>query len=40
MLAVFFHWEGIVHHKYAPLDQTINKKYYLDVLRWLTDAIQ
>ena len=25
MLTVFFDWEGIVHHEYAPPDQTINK---------------
>ena len=30
---VFFYSRGIVDHKYAPEDQTINKKYYLVFLR-------
>ena len=28
MLTFFFNFRGIVHHEYAPEDQTINKKYY------------
>ena len=32
MLTVFFDWEGVVHHKYTPPGQTINKEYYLNVL--------
>ena len=32
MLTVFFDWEGIVHHKYAPSNQTLNKGHYLNVL--------
>ena len=28
MLTVFFDLEGIIHHKYAPPGQTINKKHY------------
>ena len=39
-VTVLFDWEDVVHHEYASLGQTINKKFYLDVLRWLTDAIQ
>ena len=35
-----FDWEGVVHHKYALLGQTINKEYYLNDLHWLRDAIQ
>ena len=40
MLTVFSDWEGVVHHKYAPPVQTINKEYDLNVLHWLRDAIQ
>ena len=40
MLTVFFDWEGVVHHKYDPPGQTINKEYYLNVLCWLRDAIR
>ena len=39
MLTVFFDWEDIIHHQYAPLDQTINKEYYLNVLHQLRDAV-
>ena len=35
-----FYWEGVVHHEYAPPGQRINKKYHLNVLHWLKDAIQ
>ena len=27
--------EGIVHHKYTPPGQTINKEHYLNILHWL-----
>ena len=36
-LTVFSDWKGAVHRKYAPLDQTINKEYYLNVFHWLRD---
>ena len=39
MLTVFFEWEGVVHHEYAPPGQTINKEYYLNVLCRLRDAV-
>ena len=39
MLTVFFDWEGVVHHEYMPPGQTVNKGYYLNVLRWLRDAM-
>ena len=29
-----------MHHEYAPEGQTINKEYYLEVLRRLRDAVQ
>lgn len=31
MLTVLFDCEGVVHHEYAPLGQTIIKEYYFDV---------
>lgn len=40
MLIVFFDYEGVVHHEYAPRGQTINKEYYLGVLKRLRDAIR
>jgi hypothetical protein len=40
LLPVFFDYRGIVHYNYAPEGQTINKKYYLEVIRHLHDAVQ
>ena len=36
----FFDSRGIVHHEYAPEGQTINKEYYLQVLRRLREAVR
>ena len=40
VLTVLFDWEGVVHHEYSPLGQTINKECCLSVLHQLRDAIQ
>lgn len=40
MLTVFFDSQGVVHHEYAPPNQTITKEYYLEVLRHLRDAVR
>ncbi|GFX84360.1 mariner Mos1 transposase [Trichonephila clavipes] len=40
MLIVFFDYEGIVHHEYAHTGQTINKEYYVEVLKRLRNAIR
>ena len=37
---LFFYSRGIVYHEYAPEAQTINKEYYLQVLRRLREAVQ
>jgi hypothetical protein len=37
--AVFFDCRGIVHHSYTPAGQTINKEYYLEVIRHFHDAV-
>jgi len=39
MLTISFDYRGVVHHKYAPLGQNINKEYYLEVLYRLRDAV-
>ena len=36
----FFYSEGIVHHEYAPDGQTINKGFYLEVLRRLRESVR
>ncbi|GFY15990.1 uncharacterized protein TNCV_1286351 [Trichonephila clavipes] len=40
MLIVFFDAAGIVHHEYAPQSQTVNKEFYLDVMRRLREAVR
>jgi len=40
MLLAFFDSEGIVHHEYAPDGQTINKEFYLDVLRRVRESFR
>ena len=35
-----FDSEGIVHHEYAPEGQTINKEFYLEVLRRLRESVR
>jgi len=37
---LFFDSRGVVHHKYAPQGQNINKEYYLEVLRRFLDAVR
>jgi hypothetical protein len=39
MLLAFFDYEVIVHHQYAPNRQTINKAFYLEVLRRLRKSV-
>ena len=36
----FFDSEIIVHHEYAPDGQTINKEFYVQVLRRLRESIR
>jgi hypothetical protein len=36
----FFDYRVIVHHSYTPEGQTINKEYYLEVIRHLHDAVR
>ena len=40
MLTIFFDQEGVIYHKYVRGCQTINKKYYLEVLKRLRDALR
>jgi len=39
MLLAFFDSEGIVHHEYAPDGQTINKEFYVEILRRLHESV-
>jgi len=40
LLTVFFDFNGIVHHEFLPPGRTVNKEYYLEVLRRLREAIR
>jgi len=40
MLLVFFDSESIEHHEYAPDGQTINKEFYVEVLRHLRESVR
>ena len=37
---VFFDWNGVVHHEFLPQGCTVNKAYYLKVMRRLQEAIR
>jgi hypothetical protein len=40
LLTVFFDYRGILHHSYAPEGQTVNKEYYLEVIRHVCNAVR
>ena len=40
MLTVFFDFRGVVHYEFLPPGQTVNKEYYLSVMRRLREAIR
>ena len=39
-LTVFFDYNGVVHHEFMPQGRTVNKEYYLEVMRRLREAIR
>ncbi|CAK9827582.1 Mariner Mos1 transposase [Anthophora retusa] len=40
MLTVFFDYRGVVHSEFLPDGQTVNKEYYLSVMRRLRENIR
>jgi len=40
MLLAFCVSEGIAHHEYAPDGQTINREFYVEVLRRLCESVR
>jgi hypothetical protein len=40
MLIVFSDIQGIVHKEFLPPGQTVNGKFYCEVLKWLRGGIQ
>ncbi|UYV60847.1 hypothetical protein LAZ67_1002591 [Cordylochernes scorpioides] len=39
-MTVFFDCRGVVHHEFLPQGRTVNKEYYLQVMRNLREAIR
>jgi hypothetical protein len=39
MMLVFFDWQGIIHHEFIPRGQTVNKEFYIAVLKRFKEAI-
>ena len=40
MLIVFFYWKGIVHCEFVPRGETVNKEFYLNVLKRLREVVR
>jgi len=40
MMVVFFDWQGVIHYEFVPRDQTVNKEFYLAVLKRLREAVR
>jgi transposase len=40
MLIVFFDWKGVVHHEFVPRGETVNKEFYLKVMKRLREAVR
>jgi hypothetical protein len=39
MLITFFNIKGIVHYEFIPQGQTVNQAYYVEILKWLNEAV-
>jgi len=35
LISFFFNWKGIVHYEFVPCGETVNKEFYLNVLKHL-----
>jgi hypothetical protein len=35
VMVVFFDWQGIIHYEFVPCGQTVNKEFYVAVLKHL-----
>jgi len=36
----FFDWKGIAHHEFVPRGETVNKEFYLKVMKRLREALR
>jgi hypothetical protein len=39
MLITFFNIKGIAHFEFIPKDQIINQAYFVEILKWLHEAV-
>ena len=37
---MFFYWKGIIHYEFVPRGETVNKEFYLNVLKHLREAVR
>jgi transposase len=37
---LFFDWQGVIHHEFVPRGQTVNKEFYIAVLKRLREAVR
>ena len=40
LITVFFDYHGVVHQEFLPKGRTVNKEYYIEVMRLLREAIR
>ena len=40
MLIVFFYWKGIVRYEFFPRGETVNKEFYLNILKRFREAVR
>ena len=40
VMVVFFDWQGVVHYEFIPHGQTVNKEFYVAVLKRLWEAVR
>jgi len=40
MFVVFFDWQGVIHYEFIPRGQTVNKEFYVAVLKHLREAVR
>ena len=40
VMLIFFNWKGIVRYEFVPRGETVNKEFYLNVLKRLREAVR
>jgi hypothetical protein len=37
---IFFNCESVIHHEFLPHSRTVNKEFYLEVMKGLREAVR